>query len=289
MDISTAFVKQWDDTIRLQAQQRESRLEATVTDRGAITGESFTANRLAPLDKTPEKTVRHADTIWSTPDHSTRLVNMRDFYEALPLDRNDIPKLIANPMSGPYMQSLLSAWNRRKDDIIYRALIDAALTKEGTTVALPSTQIILNGATGFTKAKLIAARKQFRKKEADGHNGEELYIVYTADMLEDILSDTTLTSADFLAGKMLQEGDLSKKWMGFNWVPFEGVDIDVVSAGVASTVAYAKSALHKGTGYVEGNVSTRNDKQNTKQADMAGSFGAGRVEEEKVIRIDFVY
>lgn len=289
MDISTAFVKQWDSTIRLLAQQKDSRLEGTVTDRGSITGESFTANRLAALEKTPEKTVRHADTIWSVPDHSTRLCNMRDFFDALPVDRNDVPKLIANPANGPYMSTLVAAWNRRKDDIIYRGLIDAALTKEGSTVALPSTQIILNGSTAFTKAKVIAARKQFRKREADAHNGEELHIIYTADMLEDILSDTTLTSADFMAVKMLQEGDVSGKWCGFTWVPFEGIDTDVVGAGIASTVAYTKSALHKGTGYVEGNAQRRGDKQNTLQIDMAGSFGAIRVEEEKVMRIDYLY
>ena len=75
-DITQAFVKQWDDTIRLQAQQKESRLESTVTDKGNITGESFTANRLAPLEDTPENNVRHGDTTWSQPNHSTRVAVM---------------------------------------------------------------------------------------------------------------------------------------------------------------------------------------------------------------------
>ena len=29
----------------------------------------------------------------------------------------------------------------------------------------------------------------------------------------------TLTSADFMAVKMLQSGDVSGRWMGFNWIP----------------------------------------------------------------------
>lgn len=287
-DVSQAFVKQWDDTIRLLAQQKDSRLEATVTDRGTITGESFTANRLAALDDTPENTTRHGDTVWSEPDHSTRVALMRDFYQALPVDRADEPKLLANP-NGAYMQSLISAWGRRKDSIIFQALIGNSTNKEGGTVALPSGQLILNGAAGFTKAKIINARKLFRANEADQHNGEELFMVYTASMLEDILADTTLTSADFMAVKMLQEGDVSGKWCGFTWVPYEGINVDVVSAGIASTVAYTKSSLHKGTGFVEGKSQRRGDKKDTLQVSMAGSFGATRVEEEKVVRIDFVY
>lgn len=282
-DITQAFVKQWDDTIRLQAQQKESRLESTITDHGSITGESFTANRLAPLEDTPENTIRHGDTTWSDPNHSTRVAVMKDFYQALPVDRADEPKLLANP-NGPYMQSLLSSYNRRKDSIIYRALVGTSRTKEDALISLPSSQIILNGSAGFTKGKVIQARKLFRKSEADNHNGEELFMIYTSDMLEDILADTTLTSADFMAVKMLQEGDVSGKWCGFTWVPYEGID---VAAGVASTVAYTKSAAHRGTGFVEGKSQRRGDKKDTMQVSMAGSYAAVRVEEEKVVRIDF--
>lgn len=282
--ITQAFVIQWDNTIRLQAQQKESRLEACVFDKGNITGESFTANRLAPLDDTPEKTVRHGDTVWSEINHSTRVALMKDFYQALPVDRNDEPKVLANP-TGSYMDSLIAAWNRRKDRIIFSALIGNAQTKDGSLVALPSSQKIVAGGTAFTKAKVLAARKLFRKNEVDGHNGEELYIPYNSEMLEDILADTTLTSADYLAGQMLQDGDVARKWMGCIWVPYEGIQL---SGGTYSTVMFAKSALQRGTGFVEGKSQRRGDKQDTMQVSMAGSYGAVRVEEEKVVQIDFV-
>src|SRR5690606_15893516 len=223
--ITQAFVVQWDNQIRLQAQQKESRFANAVTDRGTITGESFTANRLAALDDMPENTVRHGDTVFSEAEHSTRVALMRDFFQALPVDRNDEPNLLANPLSGSYNASLVAAHNRRKDSIIYNALIGNAQTKEGSQIALPPSQIITASASGFTKAKIIAARKMFRKNEADSHAGEELFIIYTADMLEDVLADETLTSADYLAVKMLQDGDVSGRWMGFKWVPYEGVQI----------------------------------------------------------------
>lgn len=287
-DITQAFVKQWDDTIRLQAQQKESRLASTVFDKGNITGESFTANRFAALEDTPEKTTRHGDTVWSTPNHSTRVAIMRDFYQALPIDRADEAKVLANP-NGAYMTSLIQAWNRKQDNIIFQALIGNSRTKEDALVALPSTQTILHGSAALTKAKLITAKKTFRKNEADEQNGEELFMVYNADMLEDILTDTTLTSADYMAVKMLQEGNVSGKWLGFSWVPYENIDLGVIGSGIASTVAYAKSALHRGTGFVEGKSQRRGDKQDAMQVSMAASFGAVRVEEEKVVRIDFQY
>lgn len=284
--ITQAFVVQWDATIRLQAQQKTSRIASRVFDRGNITGESFTANRLAPVDDTPENNVRHGDTVWSDATHSTRIALMRDFYQALPVDRADVPKVLANP-TGSYMDSLMGAWNRRKDSVTYLAGLGLSQTKDGAFIALPNTQKIVAGGTGFTKAKLITAKKIFRANEADSEADvpQELYITYTAEMLEDILSDTTLTSADFLAVQMLQSGNVAGKWMGFNWVPYEKV---TNTAGTFSAMAWAKDAIHFGTGFFEGKAQMRGDKKDTMQVSAAGSIGAVRVWEDGVVQIDFV-
>lgn len=281
--ITEAFVQQWDSAIRLQAQQKVSRLERTVTDRGTITGESFTANRLAPAENTPVNNIRHGDTQWSEITHSTRVALMQDFFQALPVDRNEEPKLLANP-NGAYQESLLAAWNRRKDAVIFAALVGNAQTKSGGTVAVPAGQTIVHGSTGMTKAKILTTRKLFRQNEADEMNGDELFFIYNAEMLEDILADTTLTSADWMAVKMLQAGDISGKWCGFNWVPYQGITL---SGSTYTTAAYARSGIHFGTGYVEGTAGRRKDKKNTLQVDMGGSVGAVRVEEEKVVLVQF--
>lgn len=283
--ITQAFVQQFDTSIRLQAQQRQARLEPRVTDRGNITGESFTANRLDALEDTPENNTRHGDTVWSDANHTTRVALMRDFYHALPVDRNDEPKVLANP-SGAYMDSLNAAWNRRKDLLIYQAGIGLSTTKEGAQIALPASQIIVAGGTGFTKAKLIQAKGMFRSNEADEQADipEELSITYTSDMLTSILSDTTLTSSDFMSVKMLQEGDVSGKWMGFKWVPYERIR---TVGGTTRAMVWAKSAIHKGTGFFEGRAQRRGDKKDTLQLSAAGSFGATRVWEYGVVALDF--
>lgn len=284
--ITQAFVQQWDTTIRLLAQQKTSRLESTILDKGDITGESFTHNQLGAIEDTPENNQRHGDTLWSDATHLTRVALMKDFYQALPVDRADEPKLIANPATTAYPQSLMNAWNRRKDKIIFAAMLGNAQTKDGAQIALPVGQKIAAGGVGFTKSKILQARKMFRAAEADGvEDGEELYCAYNSEMLEDILSDTTLTSADFMSVRMLQGGDVGGKWMGINWIPYEGI---LLSAGTYSTAMWAKSGVIRGTGFTEGRVQRRADKKDTLQVSQAGSYAALRCEESKVVQVSFV-
>ena len=171
------------------------------------------------------------------------------------------------------------------DNLIYRACRDSQLLKDGSSVALPSGQKIAHGGTGMTKAKIIQARKLFRANEKDVHAGEQLFMAYTADMVEDIMSDTTLTSSDFLANQFLQQGDVVGNWLGFTWIPFEG--IDPVSSSTYYTVAWAKSAIHLGDGYVEGRVDRRPDKKNLWQTTINCSMNAGRQDEKGVVEIAY--
>lgn len=144
----------------------------------------------------------------------------------------------------------------------------------------------------MTKAKLIAAKAMFRRNECDEQNGEELYITYNADMLTQILSDTTLTSADFMAVKMLQEGAVSGNWLGFKWLAYEKLDSAEAGDPAVTTktaVAWCKTAVHFGTGEEYNvDIGPRRDKNNTIQISVDASYGAGRAAENKVVAIDFV-
>lgn len=283
--ITAAFVQQWDTAIRLQAQQSESRLMKAVTDRGQIAGDGFTVNNLSNVEL-DENTVRHGDTEWGEISHTNRLAVMKDFYKALPLDRNDIPKMIVNPVTGgDYMRSLMNAKNRKADAVIYAALGGTITSKDGVTSnVLPAGQKIAHGGTGMTKAKLIQARSIFRANECDEENGEELFIMYNHEALTDILSDTTLTSADYMAVQMLQSGKVAQNWLGFNWIPYQGLTF---AGSTYYAYAWAKSGIHFGKGYEEGNVTRRGDKKDLWQVSMGASYGAGRQDETKVVEIAF--
>lgn len=286
--ITAAFVTQFHDSFVAAAEQKESRLEAKVTNRGTITGSSFTANDMGTIEAN-QVTNRYGDTEWSIPDAGTRSALMADYDIAIPIERTDLAKLLANPQ-GDYLQRALAAMQRKKDKVIYDAIRGSALRKtdeSGTFsgVSLSGSQVIAAGGTGMTKAKIITAKKQFRTNEADEHNGEELYIAYDAGMMEDILSDTTLTSADYMAAKMLQEGDISGKWLGFNWVPYEAL----TGTSTKTTVAWAKTGVHVGTGEnVTTDIGPRRDKRNLIQIYVAMSLGSVRVNELKAMTIDYV-
>ena len=291
--ITAAFVQQFHDNYELASQQNESRLLKTVVNRGKIVGESFTINDMGQVEMAASG-ARFGDTAWTIPDAGTRSVLMNDFDLFIPIESRDIPKLKAHP-NDKYIKLLYNAKNRKVDDIIYQAAISTINRKSvadngtatTTATALPADQIILSGF-GTLKQKIIKAKSIFRKNEADEHNGEQLYILYTSDMLSSILGDTTLTSADFMAGKMLQDGGVGGKWMGFNWIPYEKLS-QGAAAGQLRTVAYCGSAIHFGEADITGfDITTRADKKNIKQVGGVHSLAAGRANEKKVVAIDFV-
>lgn len=286
--ITAAFVRQFHDSWILASQQLDSRLQATVTDRGSITGSSFTANNLAATEAN-DVTNRLGDTVWTNQNHVTRVALMQDKDWSTPIDSFDVPKLLAQP-NGAYMQNGIAALNRKKDAVIYQALLAAALGRsedEGpfTPIELPAAQKIAASGQGMTKGKLLTAKKRFRQNEADEHNGKQLFMLFDGEMLEDVLADTTMTSADYMAVKMLQSGDISGKWLGFTWIPYEALR---TIGNVRTAVAYTKDAAHFGTGLNRTiDVGPRRDKKNATQIYAQESYGATRVSETEVVTIDF--
>jgi hypothetical protein len=290
--ITAAFIQQFHDTFDVACAQEESRLLKTVVNRGRINGESFTINDMGIVEMQAAGD-RFGDTSWTIPDVGTRTAMMSDFDLFVPIESRDIPKLKALP-GDKYMKLMLQARQRKIDDIIYNAGVSAvnrttvndAGVKSTTAVALPNTQIIAS-SFGTLKEQLIKAKSIFRANECDEHNGEQLYILYTSAMLEKILGDGTLTSADFMAGKMLQEGGVGGKWLGFNWIPYEKL-VAGGTDGTKRTIAYCGSAIHFGDASItDFGIETRADKKHIKQIGGVHSFGAGRANEKKVVAIDF--
>lgn len=290
--ITAAFVQQYHDTYEVAAMQNESRLLKTVHNRGKIVGESFTINDMGQVEMKPAGD-RFGDTQWSIPDTGVRTALMADYELFIPIEKRDEPKLKAIP-TDKYMKNLISAKNRQTDDIIYQALIGGVTrtvtkddgSKETTVIQLPPSQIIA-ADFGTLKQKIIKGKALFRANEVDEHNQEKLYILYTSEMLELILGDTTLTSADFMAGKMIQEGSVGGKWMGLEWIPYEKLK-QGATAGTKRTGMYSGTAVHFGDADITGfDISTRPDKKNIKQVGGVHSFGAGRANEKKAVAIDF--
>lgn len=291
--ITSAFIQQFHDTFDVATQQNESRLLKTVTNRGRINGVSFTINDLGNVEM--EDYERFSDTTWQIPEAGVRTVIMDDKKLFIPIEHSDLPKLRANPQD-KYAKIWLSARERKVDETIYKALlgpitrqtVDDSGTKQITNVTLPTKQIILSSGVGFTKEKLVLAKSFFRDNECDEENGEEITILYNSAMLSQILLDTTLTSADFMSVKMLQEGTLSKKWLGINWVPYNKLDNGAGGDKERRTVMYTKTSTHYGDAEIsQFKINERADKNNIMQMGGVQSMAAGRANENKVVAIDF--
>ncbi len=141
----------------------------------------------------------------------------------------------------------------------------------------------------MNKAKIVRARKLFRQNHADKF---PLYMIYNAEILEQILIDDELTKWDKETIQAIQDGDVAKKWAGFLWLPYE--DITSVTAGdppvtTQTTFAFAQGAIHYGRNSISNfDIATRPDKKNVKQIGGIASYGAGRANEQKVVQIDFI-
>lgn len=299
--ITAAFVQEFHKGFELACAQKESRLQAAVTDRGSITGESFTVNDMGIVEMNDRSFAdRFGDTQWSVPDSGTRIALMGDADLYIPIAPTDLPKLLAQPQ-GSYQQLMVEAANRKKDSVIYNAIladiqrktVAADGTKTTAAQAFAVSQILWAQGTvatasvpakPITKKDLINVRARFRKNEADG---EEIYITYNSDMMTSILNDTTLTSADYMVAQMLQDGEISKKWLGFNWIPYERLKVDATTSAVTS-VAWAKSGVHFGTGQnLQIDIGPRRDKRNVIQLSAQTSYGAGRANEQKCVALNF--
>lgn len=292
--LSAAMVQQFHDTFEMATQQKESRLLKTITNRGRIEGSSFIINDLGTVEM--EDYSPFSDTTWQIPEAGVRITIMADKKLFIPIEHSYLPKLKANP-EDKYVKLWLAARERKVDSIIYRGLLDPIMRKtfddtgeeQNDIAQLGASQIITSGGVEITKEKLVKAKALFRDNECDEQNGEELTILYNSSMLEQILLDTTLTSADFMAVKMLQEGALSGKWLGLNWVAYNKLDNGAGGVTEARTVMYAKSACHFGDANIsQFKINERPDKNNMMQMGGIQSMAAGRTNEKKVVVIDFL-
>ncbi len=278
--ITEAFVQQFADNFIHVAQQKTSRLEGCVSVESGIKGMSKSINRLGQRTA-QRRTVRHADTPINDQPHSTRYVDLFDWEDGDMIDDQDKIRMLTDPQS-EYVQAMVSSLNRAKDDVIISALGGNSRSSTGNII-LPASQKIAVGGTGLTKTKLFQARKLFRQNECDDESGEELFMLYHSQALNDILADTQLTSADWTAVQMLQNGTLSGKWMGFNWIPMERTS--KVST-TRYTYAFAKSGVKLGVGE---DIMTRIGEDPGKGFNVRiyakMSVGAVRIEEEKVVEI----
>lgn len=292
LQITTAFVQQFQDNIILLAQQKGSRLRDRVLEK-MVTGDAAYFERIGPTNA-QVRTTRHGNSPQVDTPHSRRRVTMADYEWGDLIDKQDEVRMLIDPQSA-YALNAGYAMGRAIDDILLNA---ATGTSVSVTSSLNATTSNVAFATGnvvsvsfgttnsnLTVPKLIEGRRILMANNID--MDEEMTVVTNASAMANLLNTTQVTSADYNTVKTLVNGDIDT-FMGFKFVHTERLlGVTASSSNPIQTLAFSRSALGLAVGMdVVTRIEERADKSFATYVYAMMSLGAIRVEEEKIVQLN---
>ena len=285
-----AFVQQFSDNLLMLAQQRGSKLSGVVKNE-RVKGKYAHFDRLGKTTA-QKKLSRHGDTPLISTPHSRRRVTMDDWEWADLIDNPDKVRALIDPTSE---YAMAGAWaiGRAQDDAIIAAAtgnsvsIDAA--DSASNVTMLAAHIIDNdfgvANSNLTAAKVMEARRILRAAEID--MDEPMFLVANSFMISALMQDSDVKTFDTNVSKPMAFGELPF-YGGFNIIHSERI----LGSGVDDTdpylgLAFTQSALGLALGEdINVRISERPDKSYSVQVYASSTFGAVRIEEEKIVSIE---
>jgi len=280
VNIDTALVKGFETGVTMLAQQEGSRLRGAVDVRMVGPGEEFSFDQLGVAEP-QELTTRHADTPISDIPHDRRWVVPKTFARAELLDKPDQLKTI-NDFTNPYTNAIGMGMGRQWDREIIGAALATAKTGKTSSTSTESFDTtnnrIAHGSAGLTLAKINQAAKILRKYE----HPKPWYMVVTAEQIEDVMNDSTITSGDYNAIRLLNAGEISS-FGGFEWISTELLS---VASSIRSCLAWSKmSMLLAIEEEAFSEIGPRADKNYSIQVYHRRMFGATRMQLHGVVEV----
>lgn len=291
------FIHAVSDNVTQLAQQKQSRVMGAVRTQEGVKGKTYPFQRLAAVSMS-EVFVRDGDTQYLNPTQSKRRANLRDFTAAVLIDDFDQIKTLTDPQS-EFAQALAMARNRTLDDLVIGvasggvggAIGLAPTVDEGaestSTSALSSfdggSHVIVNGGTNLTMAKIRQTARVMNNQEVPD---EERYFFYSAEGMDKLMSDSTVTSSDYNTIRALQGGGfpMDATWMGFKWRRSQRLP---KSGNIRSCIALQKQAVGLAVGMIEGvEIDKAVHKNNNQQVLIKLSAAAVRIDDAGVVQVD---
>jgi len=283
------------------SQQQGSRLRPFVRNE-TIRGKSSFFDRIGKMEAA-QKAGRHSNTPQTDTPHTRRMLTTLDFEIADLIDDQDKVKMLGDPQN-EYLMAQVWGHGRKIDDVIIAAALGTARTGEdgsGTQV-LPNSQKVFSEVSGaLGRMNVETLRKIVAKFDlADVDPSLERHIAVDAIAKQGLLSDTTLTSADFNTVKALVNGEIDT-FMGlkFHFTQRLPTQVDALSGttgtgvvgagaialqGARRCFAWVQPGIIYGSGIdIEADISVRKDKSLSTQVYTRMSNGAVRMEEEMVV------
>ena len=278
--ITTAFVEQYSSNIQMLSQQKGSILRDKVRLE-SVTGKNAFFDQVGSVTATVRSS-RHSDTPQADTPHSRRRVTLVDYEFADLIDDLDKVRMLADPTSS-YAMAAAYAMGRAMDDNIIAAATGTASTgvAGATSTVLPAGQIIAEASTGrFTIAKLREAKEILDLADVDPSLPR--HIVVGPKQITDLLGTTEVTSSDFNTVKALASGDINS-FLGFNFVVSNRL---AVGTNIRDCIAFVNDGIALAVGKdVTARIDERADKGYATQVYYSAAFGATRMEENKVVKI----
>jgi hypothetical protein len=278
--ITTAFVEQYSSNIQMLSQQKGSLLRDKVRLESVV-GKNAFFDQVGSVTATVRSS-RHSDTPQADTPHSRRRVTLVDYEFADLIDDLDKVRMLADPTSS-YAMAAAYAMGRAMDDNIIAAATGTANTgvAGGTSTVLPAGQIISEAGTGrFTIAKLRQAKEILDLADVDPSLPR--HIVVGPKQITDLLGTTEVTSSDFNTVKALASGDINS-FLGFNFVVSNRL---AAATNIRDCIAFVNDGIALAVGKdVTARIDERADKGYATQVYYSAAFGATRMEENKVVKI----
>ncbi len=302
-------VQQYTANVYHLSQQKGSRIGPVVRSE-VFKGKAEFFDRLA-LSTAQLKQGRNSPTPNLDIAHSRRMVTTSMWEWATLVDRKDKLQNIHDP-ENQYSMSAMNALGRSMDDTLITAALGNASTLEGGTgsQALGVAQNVCAVAGGLASRMniqaLLKAKLLYDQNEVDAANR---YFVHTGGMLEAMLEQTQVTSADYNSVRALVKGELDT-YLGFKFIHSERLPLFSATGSSAATfdsgtgLNGGNNAITPGATTVAGftfvadglllgkneeaigRIDERPDYSYSHQVYCSMDFGAVRMEEQKVVQIN---
>ena len=243
-------------------------------------------------------------TVILNPPHSRRAVVLQSSDAAVLVSDEHTLRSMVNPQNA-YVETVVSALQRRSDKHQIDALLGTALTASVTTgsgiitqgsQALPSARKI-GSSSAISLTVIINAVELLDKAGAPTGPGERI-MLYSPGQTRDIMAITQASSSDFTRNRIHDTGTINgQDWEGFSWVLIADVmDVDGSTAlarmlPLASTtrscIAYQRGCIGVSFGReINTTINVRADLNNCIQVRPVMAMGAVRVWEGGVVQVD---
>lgn len=285
-EITTAMVQQYKSGIEILFQQMESKFRPAVRVE-TVNGKYGFFDQISSVTART-KTTRHADITVSDTPHSRRRVSMVDKYVADYIDKEDLIRILNNPMN-EYAMNHVAALNRAIDKEIIDAALDTAYTGEtgSTSTSYDSNMTVAvtvrdsgSGATGLNVAKLRNAKRLLDENDVPL---EDRFIAIAPHQLDELLATTQVTSADYNTVKALVAGDLDT-FLGFKFILSNLLDTD--DSSYRECLYWHKSGMLLGMGQdIQVSIDPIPTKGNAILVQTSLTMGSTRMNEDAVGKI----